>query len=105
MAEDIAVWKEESTAELLIQINASPFGQSTKVLVQWNFSQNISGSNPNQKINPLQVLCMSTLNMNKNCQRTLISCKSCASRYEHGQELSKNINQLQVLCKCNVKYI
>ena len=39
MAEDIAVWKEESTAELLIQINASPFGQSTKVLVQWNFSQ------------------------------------------------------------------
>ena len=57
MAENIIVCKEKSTAKLLIQITASPLGQSTKVLVQWNFSQNISGSNPNQKINPLQVLC------------------------------------------------
>ena len=72
MAEDIAVWKEESTAELLIQINASPFGQSTKVLVQWNFSQNISGSNPNQK------------------NHISINCKSCANHLGYGQELSRN---------------
>ena len=51
MAEDIIAWKEKSTAKLLIQITASPLGQSTKILAQWNFSQKICGSNPNQKIN------------------------------------------------------